>query len=394
MKLVYDNKQDEAIYLAKSVKKVPGLVGGSQSILLHGPNADIMRSLLQHHGYAKKIDLVYIDPPFATNTIFRVGASRTATISSVNDDPVAYEDTLLGEHFIEFMRERLILLRELMSDEGSIYVHIDYKIGHYLKVAMDEIFGMRNFRNDITRIKCNPKNFARKGYGNIKDLILFYTKSDKFIWNEPRQTMGDSDIEKLYSKVDAEGRRYTTVPVHAPGETSKGATAQEWRGMLPPKGRHWRCDPKELERLDEQGLIEWSRTGNPRKINFAEDAMARGKKLQDLWDFKDKPYPDYPTQKNLSMLETIVGASSRPESLVMDCFCGSGTTLVAAEKLGRRWIGIDEGDAAIEIAQRRIKEVNGMFGHGLLELRYPDGSHKKIKSRESQASGKASSAIG
>ena len=155
-------------------------------------------------------------------------------------DDIAYTDTLVGEVFLEFLRERLIIARELLSKQGSIYLHIDYKIGHYVKTIMDEIFGRENFRNDITRIKCNPKNFSRKAYGNIKDLILFYSKTNTPIWNEPFIPYSEEDIERLYKKVDENGQYYTTVPLHAPGETKDGVTGGEFKGIKPPKGRHWR----------------------------------------------------------------------------------------------------------------------------------------------------------
>lgn len=373
MRIEYDGKLSELEYLNQPSKAIPGLDKYSKSLLLHGDNASIMRALLQHHNMAGKVDLIYIDPPFATNTIFRVGTERTSTISSQLSDEVAYHDTLQGEDFLEYIRERLILLRELMSNHGSIYLHIDYKIGHYIKIIMDEVFGIDNFRNDITRIKCNPKNFSRKGYGNVKDLILFYTKTKDFIWNEPRVSMSDAEIQRLYSKIDSNGRRYTTVPVHAPGETSNGPTSQPWRGVLPPKGRHWRSNPAELDRLDEMGLIEWSSSGNPRRINFADDAIKKGKKLQDIWDFKDKAHPEYPTQKNIEMLETVINASSNENSIVLDCFCGSGTTIVASEKLGRRWIGIDRSDPAIEVSKRRLAlEGLSLSSKGYFEGKYPD----------------------
>ena len=382
MKLSYAGKQEPEAFLRTRAIPIGGLDRGWKgSLLIHGENADVMRALIKHHGLAGKIDLVYIDPPFATNTTFRIGEHRTATISSRNSDRVAYEDNLEGAQFIEFLRERLVLIRELLSERGSIYLHIDYKIGQYVKVAMDEIFGFENFRNDITRIKCNPKNFSRRGYGNIKDLVLFYSKTDRFIWNEPRESVSREAIERLYKKKDSNGRRYTTVPVHAPGETASGPTSKPWRGMLPPKGRHWRCDPAELDRLDAEGLIEWSKTGNPRRINYAEDAERRGKKLQDIWDFKDQQYPEYPTQKNMQMLETIVSASSNSDSVVLDCFCGSGTTLIAAEKLGRRWIGVDQSDPGIEVAKRRLSDV-GLFSREYVDLRHraqsTEGSNQTI----------------
>jgi len=208
-----------------------GLWNGSPNKLIYGDNLVVLKTLLEKYNLKSKVDLVYIDPPFSTKTNFKIGADRANTISSSSQDIIAYRDNLTGDDFIEFLRERLILIRELMSDKASIYLHIDYKIGHYVKIILDEIFGIANFKNDITRIKCNPKNFKRKAYGNIKDSILFYTKSKKSTWNEPKEEFTREDSERLFKKIDKDGRRYTTIPLHAPGETQNGATGQEWRGM-------------------------------------------------------------------------------------------------------------------------------------------------------------------
>ncbi|MCQ2740320.1 MAG: site-specific DNA-methyltransferase, partial [bacterium] len=260
----------------------------------------------------------------------------------------------------------LIFAREILSDNGSIYLHIDYKIGHYVKVLMDEIFGIENFRNDITRIKCNPKNFDRSAYGNIKDLILFYSKTKNVIWNNPTVSYTDKDINKLFPKIDRNGRRYTTIPLHAPGETKNGLTAQEFKGIKPPQGRHWRCSPDELEKLDELGLIEWSANGVPRKIIYADEKS--GKKMQDIWEYKDPQYPSYPTEKNIDLLKNIITASSNENSYVLDFFCGSGTTLLAAEQLGRKWIGIDLSKKAIQISENKILENRNIFSHSFLKF--------------------------
>jgi adenine-specific DNA-methyltransferase len=131
-----------------------------------------------------------------------------------------------------------------------------------------------------------------------------------------------------------------------------GATCQEFKGLKPPMGRHWRCDPRELEELDSQGLIEWSGNGNPRKIIYADEQL--GKKMQDIWEFKDYQYPLYPTEKNINLLKTIISASSNEGSIVMDFFCGSGTTIVAAQELGRRWIGVDRSEKAIEVTRKKL----------------------------------------
>ena len=361
MILDYKGKVPEAEFLKKPLEAHPSTIfSPAPKLLLKGDNIDIMRFLLQN-GYAGKIDLVYIDPPFATNKIFTIGHKRVSTISNRKMDKTAYSDNITGSVFIEFIRQRLILLRELMSERASIYLHIDNKIGHYVKIIMDEIFGINNFRNDITRIKCNPKNFSRNAYGNIKDLILFYSKGKYPIWNDPRQKFEDSDVSARFNKIDPKGRRYTTVPLHAPGETKNGPTGSMWRGLLPPEGRHWRSAPEELDLLDAEGLIEWSKTGNPRKIIFADEKKSKGKKMQDVWEFKDSQYPQYPTEKNLDLLKLIVQASSMPEIIVLDCFCGSGTTLIAAEKLGRKWIGIDQSEEAIRVSDLRLSKQMDFF---------------------------------
>ncbi len=355
MQLVYDNKRSyDEIFNTTSVVDFDDELTDDFNYLICGDNLPVLKTLAIKHNL--KVDLIYIDPPFATNNVFRIGSNRANTISSNIDGELAYSDTLQGSDFLEFLRERLIFAKEILSENGSIYLHIDYKIGHYVKILMDEIFGCRNFRNDITRIKCNPKNFDRNAYGNIKDLILFYSKSDNIIWNSPVVSYTQDDIEKLFKKVDKDGRRYTTIPLHAPGETKNGLTSTEFRGIKPPEGRHWRCAPKELEELDAIGLIEWSSNGVPRKIIYADER--EGKKMQDIWEFKDPQYPLYPTEKNIDLLKNIIVASSNPDSVVMDFFCGSGTTLLAANQLGRRWIGIDASEKAIEIVKEKLSCEN------------------------------------
>ena len=184
----------------------------------------------------------------------------------------------------------------MLSPSGSIYVHIDVNMEHHVRLLMDDVFGSENFRNAITRIKCNPKNFDRYGYGNFKDTILFYSKSPGPItWHPQREPLTDDEIARLYPFIDEDGRRYTTNPLHAPGVTENGPTGQPWRGMPPPDGRHWRYPPDKLDELDAAGLIAWSKTGNPRKIRYASEAA--GKLPQDVWLYKDPQRPRYPTQK-------------------------------------------------------------------------------------------------
>lgn len=356
MELTYQNKKSYAEILNLSHAKALNL---NESIplnsILFGENFDILSTLLKND-YAEKIDLIYIDPPFSTNMDFIVDETRISTISAPKKGMIAYSDKVCGDDYIEYIRERVILLRELLSEKGSFYLHIDTKIGHYLKLVLDEVFGTENFLGEITRRKSNPKNFNRKTYGNEKDVIYFYAKKKGcHIWNEVKIPLDNEELFEKFDKIDSTGRHYTTVPIHAPGE-SNGETGEQWHGMSPPKGRHWRTSPSTLTELDNSGLIEWSSTGNPRLKKFADEHP--GKKAQDIWlNFKDPAYPTYPTQKNIEMLEFIVQQSSAQDSIVLDAFAGSGTTLLAAKKHGRKYIGIDKEPFAIEIMKERLGEL-------------------------------------
>ena len=315
--------------------------------LYYGENLNVLSTLVRDSEIMGQIELVYIDPPFATGSIFK---------SRKQDD--AYTDLLKGADYVEFLRQRLILLRELLSDTGSIYIHLDAKMVFVIKLVMDEIFGESNFRTMITRKKCNPKNYTRKTYGNISDYILFYTKSDTYTWNRSYEPWAKADAEREYSCIDeTTGRRYKKVPVHAPG-TRNGKTGKAWRGMKPPPGKHWQYTPDKLDKMDARGEIYWSSTGNPRRKIFLDDSP--GKPVQDIWlDVKDAHNQNiritgYPTEKNPSLLERIIKASSNPEDIVMDCFCGSGTSLAVASRLTRRWIGVDNSSHAISTTLKRF----------------------------------------
>jgi adenine-specific DNA-methyltransferase len=343
--LNYSGKSDEIEILDhKPVGFLRSIESANKNLFnrfIFGDNYLVLKSLQKD--FKGCIDLIYIDPPFGTGQDF-------ANV----DNTHAYSDKIVNGEFLEFLRKRLILLRELLSENGSIYLHIDKKIGHYVKIVMDEVFGYDNFINDITRIKCNPKNFARNAYGNYSDMILFYAKSrDLNIWNEIKEQITKEEEEEMFPKIHPKYGRYTTHPIHAPGSTIDGDTGKEWAGLLPPKGRHWRYSREELTRLDMLGLIEWSENGNPRKMVFANEH--KGKKVQDVWQFKDKglSYVDYPTQKNHDLLRRIILNSSNENSIVLDCFAGSGSTLYMANKLNRKWIGVDNSNHSFKV----IKEV-------------------------------------
>jgi adenine-specific DNA-methyltransferase len=345
--LNYEGKKEEKDILATEPAKVQVLWGNENhpNRLYYGDNLSILASLLPD--YKGKVRLIYIDPPYATKSVFQ---SR-----SQND---AYADLLVGAHYIEFIRERLIFLRELLAKDGSIYVQLDENMAFYIKVIMDEVFGNKNFRNWITRKKCNPKNYTRKTYGNISDYIIFYTKSDEYVWSRSIEKWTDEHAKKEYTYIEeGTGRRYKKVPVHAPG-LRNGETGKPWKGMSPPPGKHWQYTPKTLDEMDKRGEIYWSPTGNPRRKIYLDNT--EGVPVQDIWlDFKDAHNQNinitgYPTEKNPALLRRIIEASSNAGDVVLDCFSGSGTTLDVASQLKRKWIGIDNSPEAIATTLKRF----------------------------------------
>lgn len=319
------------------------------NLLIYGDNLPTLKSLLENPKICGKIKLIYIDPPFSTKQVFRGKELQPA-----------YKDQLYGAAYLEFMRKRLILLRELLSKDGSIYVHLDNNMAFQIKLIMDEVFGPSNFRNWIARRKCNRKNYTRNNYGNIQDFILFYTKTDKYIWNRPYVKNGKYSFKERFPKIEKDtGRRYALVPIHAPG-IRNGATGGLWKGMKPPKGKHWMYTPDKLDIFDKKGEIYWSPNGNPRRKIYADNDQ--GVPVQDIWlDYKDAHNQNiaitgYPTEKNIDLLKRIIQASSNEKDLVLDCFVGSGTTIKASEELNRRWIGIDNSKLAIYISLYRMLE--------------------------------------
>jgi len=320
---------------------------GHNNKLFFGDNLPILLTLVDNPDIKGKVKLIYIDPPYSTNSVFQAKGQKDA-----------YHDLLQGANYLEFIRERLFLMREILAENGSIYIHLDENMAFEVKLIMDEVFGKNNYRNWITRRKCSTKNTTKNRFGNVSDYILFYTKTSSFIWNRPYDKWEEDKILKEYPCVEVEtGRRYKKVPIHAPG-VRNGETGKSWRGMLPPQGKHWQYTPTRLEEMDSNGEIYWSATNNPRRKVYFDDT--KGIPKQDIWlEYRDSINQNtlltgYPTEKNMDMLETIVMASSNPGDIVLDCFCGSGSTLQAAYKNDRQWIGIDNSIEAICATLRRF----------------------------------------
>jgi adenine-specific DNA-methyltransferase len=334
------------LWQGKNVKNIESL-----GQFYFGDNLAVLSYLCTQESLKGQVRLIYIDPPYATNQVF-VSRGRTG----------GYHDLVVGAHYLEFLRERLILLRELLADDGSIYVHLDDNMAFEIKLIMDEVFGKKNFRNFIVRKKSNPKNYTRKQFGNIADYILFYSKTSDYAWNRAYNSWLPEEAEKEYPYIEKEtGRKYKKVPIHAPG-VRNGDTGLPWKGLTPPQGKHWQYKRSTLDELDSKGAIFWSRNGNPRRKIYLDENM--GIPIQDVWmDVKDAHNQNikitgYPTEKNPALLQRIIRASSNPGDIVLDCFSGSGTTLGVAADNGRRWIGIDNSIEAVSATLTR-------FIHGL-----------------------------
>ncbi|HEU4392325.1 MAG TPA: site-specific DNA-methyltransferase [Solirubrobacterales bacterium] len=322
-------------------------VGGGENRLYHADNLVVLESLLQR---GEKFRCVYIDPPFGTRQQF----TRKAT------DDAAYCDAAHGGEYLGALRRRLVLLRELLDDEGSLFLHLDSSMVAEGKILLDELFGRSNFRSWITRRKCSSKNFTRKSFGDVTDFILFYSKGKSYVWNRPLEARTEEQEKIDFPKVDAEtGERFALVPLHAPGRRN-GATGGAWKGRLPPEGKHWQWTPEKLDAFEAAGDIYWTRNGTPRRKIWAADSP--GTRMTNLLpDFRD-PFNQnfsttgYPTEKNKDLVKCLVGAATNPGDAILDCYCGSGTALHAAGELGRSWVGIDRGPLAVALSQRRLIE--------------------------------------
>ncbi len=330
MELAYRGKRSDAeiIESAELCKKKLAFPE-ERSLLLKGDCFVALASLSPE--FDGKVDLVYFDPP--VNGFMSEGADRAK---------------LDSDGYANFIRERMVLVYRLLSENGSAYVHIPVKDSHAVKLVCDEIFGESSFKNDITRIRSNPRNSASDAYGSSKDTLLFYAKNpQKNIWNDVRVPLAEGEYSEKFNKEDGLGRKYATVPLHAPGKTKSGVTGDVWRGIRAPEGRHWMTTPDELDRLDAEGRIEWSQSGNPRLIVYASEY--EGKRIQDVWDYKDPLNPEYPTEKNSEMLDLLIRQSTQKESIVLDPFAGSGAALRCAEAHKRRWIGVDSSTDSINM---------------------------------------------
>lgn len=362
---------------------------GWKNKLYFGDNLDILRRFVPD----ESVDLIYLDPPFNSNATYNVlfaeqsGERSAAQIKAFDDTwhwgieseamyhevvtqgPKKLADLLqalrafLGQNdmmaYLTMMSIRLVELHRVLKPTGSLYLHCDTTASHYIKLICDAIFGPKYFKNEIIWKRTSSHNDPNR-YGRIHDVILFYTKSSKYIWNPQYEDYNPEYIAKEF-EVDNSGRPFKCEDLTAPRHSD--ARAFEWRGRTPPPGREWRYSLDKLEELWAAGRIKVGRDGKPRlrgQIVYLDEKP--GKPVQDLWTDilrvgnTAAERLGYPTQKPEALLERIIKASSNEGDLVLDPFCGCGTTLTAAERLSRRWIGIDITHLAIALMRHRLHD--------------------------------------
>jgi DNA modification methylase len=333
------------------------------NMLIFGDNLQAMKTLLEMKRDGKLcnadgtpgVRLIYIDPPFATKQDFRG-----------TKDQKAYQDKVAGAEFIEYIRKRLIFLRDLLSEDGSLYLHLDQKKAHYVKVIADEIFGESRFLNEIVWQRTNAHNEAKQ-YGRIHDALFFYTRSQNYVWTPQRVDFSEAQLKRY--KKDKHGRLHTCQDLTAERKNSNSGKF-EWRGTFPSEGRGWGYKLEQLEQWWAEGRIATKKDFTPRQdglIVYLD--TAKGQTPQSIWTDvprianTSRERIGYPTQKPEALLERIIVSSSNPGDIVLDAFAGSGTTCTVAEKLGRRWVGLDCGKLAVYTIQKRMLNLRCEIGN-------------------------------
>lgn len=341
---------------------------GWMNKIFWGDNLQVMSHMLKE--YRGKIDLVYIDPPFDSKEDYkkkiRLKGRGITSDTSVFEEK-QYGDIWSSDEYLQFMYERLVLLRELLSDRGSLYLHCDWHESHHLRCILDEVFGPDKCHNALTWKRSHAQGNTGQGaehFGRNTDSIFLYSKTDHPIWHAQYLPYSQDVIERDYKYIDEEsGERYRLTPVDGPGGASKGNPFYEFLGV----SGYWRYSQSTMQQLYEQGEIVLSSTGKSlSRKKYLKDA--KGTPVTELWDDLNRVSPtsserlNYPTQKPECLLERILLTSSDPTSIVFDCFMGSGTTQAVAIKLGRRFIGADINLGSIQTTTKRLLTVTSELG--------------------------------
>jgi len=321
--------------------------------LILGDNLDIMKAM-----DSETIDLIYLDPPFFSNRNYEVIWGDEGEVRS-------FQDRWAGgiEHYIDWLKERVIEMHRILKSTGSIFLHCDWHANANIRVdILDRVFGPANLRNEIIWKRTNAKNNITQRFGINIDTLFFYSKTDNFKLNLIRGNYSSEQMSR-YKQEDEKGL-YRCDDLTAPGKSRQFI----WRGVHPGKNRSWRFTEEVLEELVDKNLIVYQTDGRPRKDGlkkYLDDA--EGSLVGNLWDDIErigntsKERIGYPTQKPEALLERIIRAASNEGDTVLDPFVGGGTTIAVADKLNRKWIGIDQSVAAIKVSDLRLKNQQDLY---------------------------------
>lgn len=317
--------------------------------LYHGDNKEVLAHLLAN-GYRGKVDLVYIDPPFDSGAdyvrkVTLRGPSGSAKVDGETytlGEQIQYTDIWANDNYLQFVFERLLLLRELLAPSGLVVIHLNTERVHYVRVLLDEVFGAACFRNEVVW-KRREAHSDTDGIGNVHDCLLVFAKSAETKVKKSFVGYDEDYLESHYSQRDPDGRRYQLADLTAPGP--RPGLLYQYQGVWPPPGRVWAVLPARMAELESQGRVVMTSEGRPRRKQYLDEMP--GMPVHDIWsdvsavNSQAHEATGYPTQKPEALLERVVDLCSSPGELVLDCFIGSGTTAAVAQKLGRRWIGCD-----------------------------------------------------
>jgi len=327
---------------------------GWKNMIVFGDNLQFLKTIFKNEDtlikdkVKGKVKLIYIDPPFATESDF-----------TGSEGQKAYTDKTKDSDFVEYLRRRLFLAKEILANDGLLFVHLDWKKGHYIKVVLDEVFGERCFNNEIIWQKIRSSKGQAKGFGNVHDSIFVYYKTENFKFNKLFGELKEERISSHYRHIDKDsGRRYQLADF-----TQKGAgEPKNFNGeiLVPPKGKHWIWSQERIDEGFEKNLIVFTKSGKPRVKRFLKK---KGTPISDIWtdiypiNSQSNERTGYPTQKPEKLIERIIASSTDEDDLILDFFGGSGTTAAVAEKMGRKWITCDVGKYSYYTIQKRILTI-------------------------------------
>lgn len=341
-------------------------------LLFHGDNKEVLAHLLAN-GFRGKVQLIYIDPPFDSGADYvrKVSLRGPAGTTKLDGETyslgeqIQYTDIWANDNYLQFMYERLLMMKELLAEEGTIYLQCDWHKAHHLRCLLDEVFGEDNFVNQIVWKRGHAHSDSAQGsahYGRLHEVIFYCVKGGQSTFNQQYTPYTQEYIDRYYKFVEkGTGRRYWLDNIQGPGGGAKGNPFYEIMGV----SRYWRYSKEKMEKLIAEGRIIQTAPGTVPKFKRYLDEMS-GRPVQDVWDdiqslagmgASEIERLDYPTQKPEELLARIIQTSSKPVDIVLDCFIGSGTTAAVAQKLGRRWIGCDINKGAVQTTATRLHSV-------------------------------------